>query len=92
MKLKLPEIKKPDLGGIKEKLSDVKNPDFGSIKEKFSDVKKPELGGVKEKLSNIKMPKIDFELDESQANKIWIGEIGFGLVAAFASVLIALAS
>lgn len=77
MNLKLPEIKKPDLGGIKEKLSDLK---------------KPESGSVKEKLSNIKMPKIDFELDESQANKIWIGEIGFGLVAAFASVLIALAS
>lgn len=77
MKLKLPEIKKPELGGIKEKLSDVKKPDLGSIKEKFT---------------GIKMPKIDFELNESQANKIWIGEIGFGLVAAFASILIALAS
>ena len=77
MKLKLPEIKKPD---------------FGGIKEKFSDMKNPELGSIKEKLSGIKMPQMNFELDESQAKKIWIGEIGFGLVAAFASVLIALAS
>lgn len=61
------------------------------MKIKLPKIKKPDFGNSKDKASVSRKEKESYEFDDSQAKKIWMAEIGFGLVASFAAVLIALA-